>query len=283
MNDALDNHVGSVNIGGKIITNLRFADDIDGLAGSESELANLIIIIDNTARAYGMEINSTKTQIMANSEGSFTSEIKINNEPLKVVDSFKYLGAIIDDKCSKADILARTGQTIAALSRLNVMWYDKTLKLKLKIRLLQSLVNSIFLYACETWTITKELQRKITTLEIRCLRRLLNRDRITNIEIRNRVTKEIGPHSELLAMVITKKLRWFGNAIRSNSMSKTILQGSIEGIRRRGRPKMQWQDNIVKWTGLDINKAMRAAENREGWKTIVTKSTAPLRHPNAMG
>ena len=121
MNDALDNHVGSVNIGGKIITNLRFADDIDGLSGSESELANLIKIIDNTARAYGMEINSTKTQIMANSEGSFTSEIKINNEPLKVVDSFKYLGAIIDDKGSKAEILARTGKTIVALSRLNVI------------------------------------------------------------------------------------------------------------------------------------------------------------------
>ena len=101
---------------------------------------------------------------------------------------------------------------------------------------------------------------------MRCLRRLLNisyRDRITNIEIRNRVTKEIGPHSELLAMVIAKKLRWFGHVIRSNSMSKTILHGSIEGKRRRGKPKMQWQDNIVKWTGLDINKAMRAAENRE--------------------
>ena len=64
MNDALDNHVGSVIIGGKIIINLRFADDINGLAGSQSELSNLIKIIDNTARAYGMEINSTKTQIM---------------------------------------------------------------------------------------------------------------------------------------------------------------------------------------------------------------------------
>ena len=106
---------------------------------------------------------------------------------------------------------------------------------------------------------------------MRCLRRLLNisyRDRITNIEVSNRVTKEIGSHSELLAMVITKKLRWFGLVIRSNSMSKTILQGSIVGIRRRGRPKMQWQDNIVKWTGLDINKVMRAAENREGWKKL---------------
>ena len=45
-------------------------------------------------------------------EGNFTSKIKINNKPLKVVDSFKYLGAIIDDRGSKAEILARTGQTI---------------------------------------------------------------------------------------------------------------------------------------------------------------------------
>ena len=64
---------------------------------------------------------------------------------------------------------------------------------------------------------------------------------------------------------------------------QTILQGSIEGKRRRGRPKMQWQDNIVKWTGFDINKSMRAAENREGWTFLLTKCTAPLRHPNAMG
>ena len=66
-------------------------------------------------------------------------------------------------------------------------------------------------------------------------------------------------------------------------MSKTILQGSEEGKRIRGKPKMQWQDNMEKWTALDINKAMRAAENREDGKQIVTKSTAPLRHPHAMG
>ena len=38
MNDALYTHIVAVHIGGRIITNLRFADDIDGLAGSESEL-----------------------------------------------------------------------------------------------------------------------------------------------------------------------------------------------------------------------------------------------------
>ena len=55
-------------------------------------------------------------------------------------------------------------------------------------------------------------------------------------------------------MTITKKLRWFGHVIRSHSMSKTILRGSIEGKRRRGRPKMHRQDNIVKLNGIDINK-----------------------------
>ena len=39
MTDALDDQEGSVSIGGRTITNLRFADDIDGLAGKEEELA----------------------------------------------------------------------------------------------------------------------------------------------------------------------------------------------------------------------------------------------------
>ena len=40
MTDALEDHEGTVSIGGRAVTNLRFADDIDGLAGEEEELAN---------------------------------------------------------------------------------------------------------------------------------------------------------------------------------------------------------------------------------------------------
>ena len=112
MKYALDNHIGTVNIGSKIITNLRFADDIDGLAGSESELSNLIKKIDSTSRKYGMQINATKTKIMTNSEGNFTSEIKINNDTLKIVEKCKYLGAIIDDKGSKYEIMADNNRII---------------------------------------------------------------------------------------------------------------------------------------------------------------------------
>ena len=42
MTDALEDHDGTVSIGGRTITNLRFADDIDSLAGEEEELTSLV-------------------------------------------------------------------------------------------------------------------------------------------------------------------------------------------------------------------------------------------------
>ncbi|GFO09565.1 hypothetical protein PoB_003607000 [Plakobranchus ocellatus] len=50
--DALEDHKGTV-IAGRTITNLRFADDIDGLAGKEEELARMVFFLDKTATAYG--------------------------------------------------------------------------------------------------------------------------------------------------------------------------------------------------------------------------------------
>ena len=61
-------------------------------------------------------------------------------------------------------------------------------------------------------------------------------------------------------------------------MSKTLLRGTIDGKRMRGRPKMQWQDYIVEWTRLGLEEVMLRTQNREGWKKIVKKSTAPIRH-----
>ena len=58
MTDALEDHTGTDNIGGRTITNLRYADDIDGLAGEEEELVNPVIRLDETSARYGMEISA---------------------------------------------------------------------------------------------------------------------------------------------------------------------------------------------------------------------------------
>ena len=51
MTDALEDHEGTFSIGGRTITNLRFADDIDGLAGEEEELAKLVECLDKASTA----------------------------------------------------------------------------------------------------------------------------------------------------------------------------------------------------------------------------------------
>ncbi len=64
MTDALEDHEGTVSIGGRTITNLCFADDIDGLAGEEEELADLVERLDKASTAYSMEISAEKTKLM---------------------------------------------------------------------------------------------------------------------------------------------------------------------------------------------------------------------------
>ena len=157
MTDALEDHEGTVSIEGRTITNFRFPDDIDGLAGEEEELANLVERLDKASRVYGMEISAEKTKPMTNNTSGINSEIKVNGQKLETVTGFKYLGSVITDEGSKPEILSRIAQTAAALTRLTQVWIEKSISLSSKIRLMCSLVTSIFLYACELWTLTAEL------------------------------------------------------------------------------------------------------------------------------
>ena len=79
MKDASEDHEGTVSIGGRTIPNLRFADDIDGLAGEE-ELAKLVECLDKASTAYGTEISAEKTKLMTNNTSGINTKIKINGE-----------------------------------------------------------------------------------------------------------------------------------------------------------------------------------------------------------
>ena len=150
MTDALEDHEGTVSIGGRTITNLRSADDTDGLAGEEEELANLVERLDKASTAYGMEISTEKTKLMANNTSGINTEIKVNGQKLETVTNFKYLGSLITDESSKPEIMSRIAQTTAALTRLKQVWNDRSIYLISKKWLMRSLVTFIFLYACES-------------------------------------------------------------------------------------------------------------------------------------
>ena len=90
--DRRHDHESTFSIGGRTLTNLRFADDIDGLAGEEEELAKLAERLDRASTAYGMEISAEKTKLITNNTSGINTESKANGQKLETITCFKYLG-----------------------------------------------------------------------------------------------------------------------------------------------------------------------------------------------
>ena len=149
--------------------------------------------------------------------------------------------------------------------------------------LMRSLVTTIFLYACESWTFTAELQRRIQAMEMRCYRKLLRisyKDHVTNEEVRTKIQQAIGPHKDR-TIVKRRKLQWYGHVSCSSDLAKTILQGTVKVGRRQGRRGKRWEE-IREWTGLEFDKSQRAVENRDKWRKLVVKSSVVLQRPSRL-
>ncbi len=92
-----------------------------------------------------------------NNTNDISAEIKVSGQKLERVTSFNYLRSIISEEGSKPELLCRIAQTTAAITRLRPIWKDTNIDFGSKISLMCLIVISIFLYACETWTLTLDL------------------------------------------------------------------------------------------------------------------------------
>ena len=215
-----------------------------------------------------MQISAEKTQLMTNNTNGISTDITIDNKKLETVRSFKYLGAIVSDEGSKPEVLSRITQTTAAVTKLKVIWNDKNIAISSKIRLMRSLAMSIFLYACETCSITADIERRIQALEMRCFRKLLGisyRDHITNEEVKARIGNAIWPYEDLLTSVKRSKLKRYGHVTRSSGLAKTILQGRVQGGRRRGNDGKTTSKSGLALKGISYYGKLRTARSGGSW------------------
>src|SRR6218665_3822680 len=88
--ETLEGYEGGVQIGGRRITNLRYADDIILIENTMEELQTLTRRLNEAGRKFGLQINKSKTKVMTTTGA--TCQIRINEETLEQVDTFMYLG-----------------------------------------------------------------------------------------------------------------------------------------------------------------------------------------------
>ncbi|KAI8507539.1 hypothetical protein Bbelb_149190 [Branchiostoma belcheri] len=257
-----------VNISGRTVNNLRFADDIALIATSPERLQELLDLVNTVSLQYRLEISTKKTKVMAATKQPTVLRIFCQGVQLEQVSTFKYLGAIIDETAgSSREVSARLGAARTALSSLDVIWKDRVLKMSTKMRVLRALVWPVVTYGCEAWTLHAKDTQKIEAFEMKCYRKLL---RVSWTEHRTNasVLEELGIGRSLLHMIRRRKLQYFGHVSRAQNISTHILQGRICGSRSRGRPRRRWVDDIRDWTGRSLADCTQMAKDRDGWRKL---------------
>ena len=89
-NAGLEEAQAGINIAGRNINNLRYADDTTLMAESEEELKSLLMKVKEESEKVGLKLNIEKTKIMAS--GPITSW-EIDGETVKTVSDFIFGGA----------------------------------------------------------------------------------------------------------------------------------------------------------------------------------------------
>ena len=208
--------------------------------------------LEKASTTYGKQISVEKTQLMTNNTIGISTDITIVNKKLETIRGFKYLGAIVSAEGSKPEVLSRIAQTTDAVTKLKVIWNNKNIPISSKIRLMRSLAMPIFLYACKTWTISTDIERKIQALEMRCFRKLLGisyRDNISKEEVKPRNGNVIGPYEDLLTSVKRRKLKkvrarytiiWTGQNYLTGNSSRRKTKRQIEETMGRQHQRVDW-------------------------------------------
>ena len=148
MAETSENFSGTVKVAGREITNVRFADDIDLIAGSKEELEDLTTRLDTVVRKHGMEIGAEKSKTMVtartNVEDTSDVQIKVGDVGSEEVQTFQYLGSTLNtDVTSEQEIKKRLEIATNQLAKLSRICSSSGIATATKIRLMRSLLTSM--------------------------------------------------------------------------------------------------------------------------------------------
>ena len=152
-NAVLEETQAGINIAGRNINNLRYADDTTLMAESEEELNSLLMKVKEESEKVGLKLHIEKTKIMASSP---IASWEIDGATVETVADFILGGSKItaDGDCSH-EIKRRLLLGRKVMTNLDSILKSRGITLPTKVRLVKAMVFPVVMYGCESWTVKK--------------------------------------------------------------------------------------------------------------------------------
>ncbi len=269
-----------VRIGGKPVSNLRYADDTALCAQTREDAEQLLTKVNDAGRERLLKLNVKKTKLLKVGNAQPNTTVRVGGEQIEEVEHFKYLGSLkaANGRCEK-DIRTRIGMAKKRMLELVPIWKDRGIRKELKLKLVRALIWTVLTYGAEGWTLLKADEKQIQAAEMWIYRRMLRiswKERRTN----ESVMLQLNTTRQLLGFVLRRKLSYFGHTHREGgcALVKSVIQGKLPGKRRRGRPRASYGNNITKWMGRTLSEVIRETQDRDQWRRLVHDAARAADH-----
>lgn len=265
------------------IYELQYADDTALISSSHEGLQHTINTVAEAYTRSGLAININKTEVLCMYEHPHDPpEFTINQQPLKNVQEFTYLGSVLTDTCDISnEIQRRIGLASAAFGRLSQrVFLNKDLTTNTKVSVYRAICLSILLYGSESWVPYQRHLKKLEAFHVNCLQRILGLKwwhKITHVEVRRRA--QIDPLETILTQ---RQLRWVGHTIRmpENRLPCKVLYGELSlGRRHSGGPRKRFKDHLktsLKKCNIEPKDIETYATDHQKWRSLCQNGTEQL-------
>jgi hypothetical protein len=160
-----------------------------GKSHSREGLKEMYEKLNNHGEPACLKINVQKTKIMRNTRANASNneQITLHDINIEEVDLFTYVGSLITSEGgAEIDVKNRINKARSAFGMLSKVWLSNQINLHTKIKIFNSKVKSVLLYACETWKVTVAITNQFQTYINKCLRYILRvrwPEKISNTEL----------------------------------------------------------------------------------------------------
>ena len=266
-------------VGGRNITNVKYADDTAIITTSQEKLQAMLEKVVDESRKMGPAINCKKTErmIISKKKQHPVRELKVDGKNISQVKRFSYLGSVITDDGKFETEIRRIGMAKDSFKKMQSLFKDRKLKMKTKFRVLQCYIYPILTYASEFWNIPIAMVERLKALEMWFLRRIM-RISWTELISNKEVLERAGMERSLLKNIRKRQLEFLGHVMRKGGLERLAVAGKIKGKRSRGRPCIGFIKSLSSWMGVPSETILTTSRERDAMEIHDSQRPARTRH-----